>query len=283
MLGVAIDGDFRREKEYIFETILQDWLELPFELKPSASPLKYYTIRLQNGGEIIAVTLGPIIAEAELRRCLAMGADTLYQVEIEEGVDPWGKSNILARVVKELGADIVLCGKESLDKQNGQVGAFMAHHLGMPFVSGIVDLSIPNRETARVHRPAGRAVREVIECPLPAVFSVDVGMHEPRLPTYQDKIRARSMRIQRLAHFEEMPANKTISTRLFPPRPRPKQMSAPDSRQEAFYRIEQLLAGSRIEKKGIVLRGSPGSQAEGIVAFLEEHGFLKSKKAQEEE
>ncbi|MFH1124826.1 MAG: electron transfer flavoprotein subunit beta/FixA family protein [Pseudomonadota bacterium] len=238
---------------------------------------------VQNGGEIIAVTLGPIIAEAELRRCLAMGADTLYQVEIEEGVDPWGKSNILARVVKELGADIVLCGKESLDKQNGQVGAFMAHHLGMPFVSGIVDLSIPNRETARVHRPAGRGVREVIECPLPAVFSVDMGMHEPRLPTYQDKIRARSMRIQRLAHFEEMPANKTISTRLFPPRPRPKQMSAPDSRQEAFYRIEQLLAGSRIEKKGIVLRGSPGSQAEGIVAFLEEHGFLKSQKAQEEE
>ncbi|MBU2498693.1 MAG: hypothetical protein KKE57_07330, partial [Proteobacteria bacterium] len=164
-----------------------------------------------------------------------------------------------------------------------QVGAFMAHHLGMPFVSGIVDLSIPNRDTARVRRPAGRGVREVIECLLPAVFSVDVGMHEPRLPTYQDKIRARSMRIHRLAHFEEMPANKTISTRVFPPRPRPKQMSAPDSRQEAFYRIEQLLAGSRIEKKGIVLRGSPESQAEGIVAFLEEHGFLKSKKAQKEE
>ena len=108
---------------------------------------------LQGGGEIIAVTLGPIIAEAELRRCLAMGADALYQAEVEEGLDPWVKSSIMARIVRELDARLVLCGKESLDRRNGQAGAFMAHHLGMPFVPGVSSRASPATRPGRHRSP----------------------------------------------------------------------------------------------------------------------------------
>ncbi|MBC8456584.1 MAG: hypothetical protein H8D67_01140 [Deltaproteobacteria bacterium] len=45
----------------------------------------------------------------------------------------------------------------------------------------------------------------------------------------------------------------------------------------------QLLTGSRVEKKGEMLRGSPESQVEGIISFLDRHGFLESKKEGEKE
>jgi electron transfer flavoprotein beta subunit len=239
---------------------------------------------LLGGGKINILTLGPIIAQAELRRCLAMGADHLYQIDMDGKMDAWSKSVFLARAIKAMEADLILCGKESMDNQSGQVGASIAHHLKMPFVSAITDLNIvKDNYSVRARRSAGRGVREVIECPLPAVFSVDLGLKESRLPTYPDKKRAQSLPIQRLSYGEEMAPPKIVSTRIFPPRPRPKKIPAPESRLEAYERIQQLLSGSRVEKKGVMLRWNPEQQVEGIISFLQEHGFLESKRSVKEE
>ena len=56
-------------------------------------------------------------------------------------------------------------------------------------------------------------------------------------------------------------------------------VAAPDSRQHAYDRIMQLLTGSKVEKKGEILTGSPESQVEGIIAFLKTNGFLESDSA----
>jgi electron transfer flavoprotein beta subunit len=233
----------------------------------------------QDRGEAVILTQGPIIAEAELRRCLAMGAEKIYRIKGTGEMDPWRKSALLARAANELGADLILCGKESLDTRNGQTGAFMARRLGMPFVSGILDLTVKDNGSIEVRRAAGQGIRQMIECQYPAVFSVDLGPHVPRLPTYEDKKRAWSVKIQPLEYSEENVQNMTISAGLFSPRPRPKKVPPPDSRLEAFDRIDQLLMGSRIEKKGTILRGTPDSQVHGIMTFLEDHGFLKSIKS----
>ena len=127
-------------------------------------------------------------------------------------------------------------------------------------------------------RSAGRGVREMIECPLPALFSVDLGYHAPRLPAYKDRQKAGSKPIRKLAFAGEKLPNKIRSAGLSTPRPRPKRVPSPDSSLEAFDRIEQLLAGSRIEKKGTILRTDPASQVEGIIHFLKEHGFVPLKK-----
>ena len=237
----------------------------------------------QSDVEVILLTLGPLIAEAELRRCLALGADDLYRIETDKELDPWSKSGLLARAVRDMDADLILCGKESLDKQNGQVGAFMAHHLGLPFLSAIVDLTIEDEKRATVRRTADRGVREVIECRLPAVFSVEMGSHEPSLPTYQAMKRASSAEVKPLSYTDEDFTKKTVTTRIFSPRPRPKKTPAPDSEAEAFNRIEQLLMDSRIEKKGTILDNDPESQVNGILSFLEEHGFIKANKASTKE
>ena len=223
-------------------------------------------------GEVTLLTLGPIIAESELRRCLGMGADRLVQIETDQGLDPWRKSFFLARAIKEIGASLILCGKESLDRQSGQVGAYVAHRLGLPFVSAVVSVSLnPGAGTVEAERRAGRGVREVIGCPLPAVLSVDMGL-EVRLPRFEDKQRALSLPVEKRVYSEEGDPARTHVKTIVPPRPRPKKVFTPDSRLDAFERIQQLLMGSRVEKRGSMLTGSVETQVEGIVSFLKEHG-----------
>lgn len=234
---------------------------------------------------VMLLTLGTLIAESQLRRCLAAGADLLYRINVngrypEEDPlaqpDPWTKSDLLARAAKDRKADLILCGKESLDRQSGQVGAFLAHRLDMPFVSAISELSVdPAKGTAQVQRSAGRGVREVIECDLPAVFSVDAGI-DLRLPTVPARRKSEARSISELSCDGDAPTPRLIRKNLFQPKPRTKVAPAPDSRLNAYDRILQLLIGSKVEKKGEMLTGDVETQVAGIVAFLQERGLLDS-------
>jgi electron transfer flavoprotein beta subunit len=248
-------------------------LELAFGLRDTAGK-----------GEICLLILGPLIAESELRRCLATGADHLYQVEFKgrnhvpplSQPDPWIKADLIARVVKTLDADLVLCGKESLDRANGQVGALVAQHLNRPFVSAITDLSLdPGSGKVLVQRSAGRGVRETIESPLPAVFSVD-RCKDLRLPTVAARKQADAYEIRRPDIGEQVVSAKMICNDIFQPRPRTKTIPPPDSKLNAFDRVLQLLSGSKVEKKGMMLTGGTESQVQGIIDFLTEIELLPS-------
>jgi electron transfer flavoprotein beta subunit len=246
-------------------------------------------LRLKDECENITVTLltlGPMIAQHEIQRCMATGADDLYQIKVKgqspldrdplDQPDPWVKSDLMARAVRELRGDLVLCGKESLDKSSGQVGALLAHRLDLPFVSAITNVSMDESiGTLQVQRSAGRGVREIIECRLPAVFSVDLGP-DLRLPKFAQRQWAKTYTHRQLDYGADVDAPKIVCTHRFQPRPRPKIVSAPDSRLHAYERIMQLLSGSKVEKKGEILTGSPDSQVEGIIAFLKANGFLES-------
>jgi electron transfer flavoprotein beta subunit len=234
--------------------------------------------------EIVLLTLGPLIADEALKRCLAMGADHLLRIDCSSSPDPWEKSLALFQAILDVKVDLILCGKESIDTQNGQIGALVAHHLNVPFVSAITSIEIlQNNTRATVKRSCGRGVREEIQCKLPAVFSVDLGGIEPRLPTYEARLKAVAYAVQTRAYTNSDAGPKVISEKIYAPRPRPKEVPAPDNRQDAFHRIRQLLAGSRVEKKGELLTGTSESQVDGIVSFLLEHGFVRSQQEKQKE
>lgn len=225
--------------------------------------------------EVIVLTLGPVIAEKELRRCLAVGADEIYRIDTESEYDSWSKSVLLALGIKELNADLVLCGKESVDKQNGQAGAFIAHHLKLPFVSNVTRVSVIDNRISKAVRNAGKGVREEIECPLPAVFSISMAGIETPLPIFERKQRALITPFKILEIDTNKVEKKLSPEGIYPPRPRPKKVTTPDSSLNAFDRINLLLAGSNIEKKGKTLTGDTDSQVEGIISYLMEYGFLE--------
>ncbi len=231
----------------------------------------------KKDAKVILLSLGPITAETDLRRCLAMGADELCQIDSSDSVDGWTKSLLLADAVKGLEADLVFCGEQSMDSGSGQTGPFMAFHLGGPFISRVTDITLPESGLPiRAERNCGRGKREIVECGLPAVFSAVSGSKIPRYPSLENKRRLSQVPIRKLSVRQQTSPAKVISTRVFSARPRPKQVVPPDSSLSAFQRIEQLLRGSSVEKKGEMVKGTPEQQVERILSFLQERDFLKS-------
>jgi len=231
----------------------------------------------QENAKVILLTLGPIIAEADLRRCFAMGADELCQIDNNDSIDGWTKSLLLANAAKELKADMVFCGEKSMDSGSGQTGPFIAAHLGAPFVSRLMDITLPKTGLLlRAERNCGRGKREIVESSLPAVLSAVVGSKIPRYPSLENKRRLSQEPIQKLSVGQQASSAKVISTRVFSARPRPKQVVPPDSSLPAFQRIEQLLRGSSVEKKGEMVKGTPEQQVERIISFLQENDFVET-------
>lgn len=271
------------------ETLYLDPKDNIYRINPHDEAALELALRLKDASEhtsVTLLTLGPMIAENEVKRCLATGADDLYHIAVpNQGTsdsdpldqpDPWVKSVLLARAVKELGGDLILCGKASVDKANGQVAALLAHRLERPFVSAITDLSlVESGDMLQVQRSAGRGVREVIQCASPAVFSVDLGT-DLRLPKFSKRQWAEDYQPRQLDYGNDVDAPRIVCKNRFQPRPRPKIVPPPDSRQHAYDRVMQLLTGSTVEKTGEMLTGSLESQVDGILDFLEANGFLES-------
>jgi electron transfer flavoprotein beta subunit len=234
-------------------------------------------------GEVIMITLGDLFAEKALKRCLAMGADRLIQINDSHfgKLDPWGTSVALAKAIERLGPDLIFCGKEALDENAGQVGAYIAELLGLPFVSCVVGLELlPNKKEVRVNRALGKGDKEVVECSLPALFSVEKGLNEPRYPALPNLLRALDRRIECwdrefLGLQSEDIQLMTEVVEVHYPRPRPKEIAAPDSHLNGYERVLNLLAGSKVEKKGHILEGSPETMASEIVRFLIENGIIE--------
>src|SRR5690606_365436 len=70
-------------------------------------------IRLREAGnevEIVAVALGPERYDDAIRTALALGADRAVHVETEAELDPIAQAQVLAELIGEEAADLVLLG-----------------------------------------------------------------------------------------------------------------------------------------------------------------------------
>ena len=212
---------------------------------------------LAGSARISLLTLGPLIAETELRRCAALGAHEIYHLDTTASLDPWQKAHFLARAISKIGCDLVLCGLESLDTRHGQVGALLGARLNYPYVSGIREVQeavIKNH--LLVERAAGRGKRERVRASSAAGLQCG-GRKDVHSPFPHGRVWKEAAAFPFRDCFLD---ESTASPRLFrnhlgPPRPRPKAPPGPDSRLSAHERTRQLLTGSRVEKKGEMLSG----------------------------
>lgn len=227
--------------------------------------------------EIILLTMGELIAEKELRRCFATGADEFYQVDAKGNPDSQVRSKIIAETANMLGVDMVLCGKESLDRRNGQIPAYAANMLGYPFVSSITELNI-NQQTAQasVLRSCGKGARERITCAFPALFSVDLGKIDLRIPTHEKLLKAESANLRKL-NLEGINQHRgAVLKKECPPLPRTGKVRSPDYSHDAYQRINTLLKGSITEKKGKFIEGTLEEQVNEIIDFLMNYSFIET-------
>ncbi len=156
----------------------------------------------EHGGEATVLTLGPEVAEEQLRTAISMGINHGVLVETEdEEWDAIATASALADAIRTLesesGAfDLILLGNESADAGNYQVGIRVAHALDRPVVSGIKDIAVSDGGTTMK-----RAVDdgfEVLELPLPAVAAVKEGINLPRYPAMRGRLVAKKAQIRRI-------------------------------------------------------------------------------------
>jgi electron transfer flavoprotein beta subunit len=63
-----------------------------------------------------------------------MGADKAIHVEVEEDPEPLGVAKVLKAIAEREGSNLILLGKQSIDRDFGQTGQMLAGLLGWPQV-----------------------------------------------------------------------------------------------------------------------------------------------------
>jgi electron transfer flavoprotein beta subunit len=153
-------------------------------------------VRLKEryGGKVTAISMGPPQAEAALREAIAVGADeaVLLSDNAFAGADTLATSYTLARAIDKLGQpDLIICGRQTIDGDTGQVGPELAEMLGLPFVAYVSKIEDIDSGYMRVQRMIEEG-HEVIELPLPAVLTVVKEINTPRLPSLRGLARSKT-------------------------------------------------------------------------------------------
>ena len=142
-------------------------------------------IREQEGGEVIALSMGPPSAAEALRECLYRGADRAVLLTDRKfaASDTLATSYILSCAVRSLGdLDLVMCGRQAIDGDTAQIGPQLAEKLALPQVTYVQEVQElePGRIVLRRSFDEGY---EVVEAPLPLLLTVTDEANEPRRPS----------------------------------------------------------------------------------------------------
>src|SRR3972149_7996303 len=152
-------------------------------------------IKEKHTGKVKLIALGSGKAVEALRTGIAMGADEAILLEDEVFLDGDGYATafVLSKAIVKEPFDIILCGRQAIDDDRGEVGQMVAQFLGLPHVGSIVKLDIA--DGAAVAGGAGERGKEGVRVQLPAVFTAQKGLNEPRVPLIVGVMKA--MKAQR--------------------------------------------------------------------------------------
>ena len=151
-------------------------------------------IRLKesNGANVTAITVGTADASDVLRTALAMGADNAVLVKASNYDSYIVAENIVA-VAKEINADLVVLGRQSIDFDSLQMASLVGAMLDRPSVSVVSKLEINGNKVVCESDIEGGKV--TIETSLPCVISTQKGIYEPRYPKLPDIMKAKKKEI----------------------------------------------------------------------------------------
>jgi electron transfer flavoprotein beta subunit len=174
------------------------------------------------------VTVGKADAEPVIRKALALGGEEAIRIDTDSN-DPYVVAAQIAEFARTEGYDLVLCGKESIDYNNGIVGGMLAEMLDMNYIGFASKLDVANG-VATVKREI-EGGEETDSANLPLVISCQKGMAEARIPNMRGIMAARTKPLKVVA-----PANidavSTIVSYEMPPAKTGVKMIAADNMDE---------------------------------------------------
>ncbi len=141
-------------------------------------------LKEKNGGKVVAISLGTQEALSAVKHALSLGVDDGIALSDEAfaGSDSFSTAYILSSAIRKIGSyDLVLCGRQAADWDEGLTGPIVAQKLGIPIVSLVKDIE-PANGKLRLTRVI-KGGEQVFAVSLPALATITNEAPQPRLPT----------------------------------------------------------------------------------------------------
>jgi electron transfer flavoprotein beta subunit len=187
---LAIAGNWIKESDIGFEMNEPDSYALEEALR----------LKEKHGGEVIALSMGPERVKQTIKEALAKGADRGIHISDDNfaQLDPLGSAKALAAAIQKEKADLVLTGLQSDDHGFGQTGVLLAALLDRPHATIIMAIEMAIEvagNTMKLKRELEAGWFQHLECPLPAVLSIQSGINKVRYATLKGIMAAKKKEI----------------------------------------------------------------------------------------
>jgi electron transfer flavoprotein beta subunit len=183
---LAVAGNWIKESDIGFEMNEPDSFALEEALR----------LKEKHGGEVIALSMGPERVKQTIKEALAKGADRGIHIADDNfaQLDPLGSARALAAAIQNEKVDLVLTGLQSDDHGFGQTGVLLAGLLNLPHATIIMQIEVADGKM-RLKRELEAGWFQHIECPLPAVLSIQSGINKVRYATLKGIMAAKKKEI----------------------------------------------------------------------------------------
>ena len=154
----------------------------------------------KEGTEVTVITIGPDRVGEAIRTALAMGADRAYHIQDDAftGSDNYVTASVLAKLIGSMEYNLILCGKQAVDDDAFFVGQALAEMMGIPHVSVITKLNFSEDYHVATAKRQLEGGSEVVEVPLPALFTCQKDLNTPRLPSMKGIMSVKKKEIIKL-------------------------------------------------------------------------------------
>ena len=134
-----------------------------------------------EGATVRILTMGPQRAADIIRDAMFRGADGGYLLSGREfaGSDTLATSYALSCALRKIGPDVIIAGRQAIDGDTAQVGPQVAEKLGLPQVTYAEEIVEIGGQSLVIKRRLANGT-ETVECPIPAVITVNASAPECR-------------------------------------------------------------------------------------------------------
>ena len=227
----------------------------PFDLFAVEAAIQ---LKEEKGGEVVIMTMGPPQAKDAILKALAMGGDRAIHLTDPafEGADSWSTAIVLAEQIRKMEYDLIICGRQSMDWDLGQVGAELAELLDLPQITGVRHLEIAEDGKHVITHRVTEDGYEVVKAKMPVLLTATKGLNEPRLPNIMGIMKAKKKPLETIdaatlgLDATQIGRNGALSktVRVFPPEKRKGGIKLEDVEpKEAAKQLVEFLA-----KKGAI-------------------------------
>lgn len=153
-------------------------------------------LRIRDAGADCTITVvsAGLSSPDILKHAAALGADDVASIEVDAGsLDSFGIASLLAGYIRTSGgADLVLCGRQASDDDQGVVPALLGEKLDLPTVTiaRAVEFADGGWQVTRVTPDGDQKVAVAGG----AVVTISNELGDPRYPTAASKIKARRIK-----------------------------------------------------------------------------------------